>query len=127
MSEVPWSVVFAADAIQDFLLIQDHLNHVYRGFGESVEEASHHSQARIEQIINSAERLAVAPLLGESHDDLLPGLLHVALDRAVYWFRVRAEQHEIQVLAVFFGGQDHQRHMLVRLLQSSLDEPGDLP
>ncbi len=127
MSEVPWSVVFAADAIHDLLLIQDHLNQAYRGFGESVEEATHHAQARIEQIISSAERLAVAPLRGESHDDLLPGLRHLALDRAVYWFRMRPEQHEIQVLAVFFGGQDHQRHILVRLLQNGLDGPGALP
>ena len=35
---------------------------------------------------------------------LLPGLRHLALDRAVYWFRPRSEQREIQILAVFFGG-----------------------
>jgi len=38
---------------------------------------------------------------------------------STYWFRPRAEQREIQVLAVFFGGQNHQRRMLVRLLQNS--------
>ena len=53
------------------------------------------------------------------HDDLLPGLRHLALDPAVYWFQPRAEQREIQVLAVFFGGQNDQRRMLVRLLQNS--------
>ena len=37
------------------------------------------------------------------------------LDRAVYWFRPRAEQRDIQVLAVFFGGQDHQRHITKQL------------
>ena len=42
-------------------------------------------------------------------------------DRAVYWFRPRSEQREIQILAVFFGGQNHQRRMLVRLLQKSSD------
>ena len=57
--------------------------------------------------------MATAPLRGESLVDLLPGLRHLALDRAVYWFRPRAEQRDIQVLAVFFGGQDHQRRMLV--------------
>jgi hypothetical protein len=49
----------------------------------------------------------------------MPGLRHLALDRAVYWFRPRAEQQKIQVLAVFFGGPDHQRRMLVQLLQNS--------
>lgn len=118
-NESPWAVVFAADAIHDLLLISDHLLRAYQGFGESPEEASRHAAARIDAIISAAERLATAPLLGESHDDLLPGLRHLALDRAVYWFRPRPQEREIQVLAVFFGGQDHQRHMLVRLLQGS--------
>ncbi|WP_255097000.1 hypothetical protein [Synechococcus lacustris] len=39
------------------------------------------------------------------------GLRCLALDRA--------EQREIQLLAVVFGGQNHQRRMLVRLLQNS--------
>ena len=116
-SEAPWAVVFAADAVNDLLLISDHLLQAYQGFGEPLEEASRHAAARIEAVISAAERLATAPLRGESHHDLLPGLRHLALDRAVYWFRPRPQQREIQVLAVFFGGQDHQRHMLVRLLQ----------
>jgi hypothetical protein len=52
--------------------------------------------------------LATAPLRGESLVDLLPGFRYLALDHAVYWFRPRAEQRDIQELAVFFGGQDHQ-------------------
>ena len=119
MSEAPWTVVFAAEAINDLLLITEHLTQAYCGFGEPLEDANRHAQARIEAIISAAERLATAPLRGESHDDLLPGLRHLALDRAIYWFRPRVEQRDSQVLAVFFGGQDHQRHMLVRLLQNS--------
>ena len=119
MSEAPRSVVFAAEAINDLLLITEYLTQAYCGFGEPSAEANRHAQVRIEAIIAAAERLATAPLRGESHDDLLPGLRHLALDRAVFWFRPRAEQREIQVLAVFFGGQDHQRRMLVRLLQNS--------
>ena len=119
MSEAPWSVVFAAEAINDLLLITEYLTQAYCGFGEQSAEANRHAQVRIEAIIAAAERLATAPFRGDCHDDLLPGLRHLALDRAVYWFRPRAEQREIQVLAVFFGGQDHQRRMLVRLLQNS--------
>lgn len=118
-SEAPWRVVFAADAINDLRLIYDHLIQAYQGFGESLEEASRHAAARIDAIICAAERLATAPLRGESHDDLLPGLRHLALDRAIYWFRPQPQLRDIQVLAVFFGGQDQQRHMLVRLLQKS--------
>lgn len=117
--EAPWVVVFAAEAINDLRLISDHLIQAYQGFGEPQAEARRHAAARIDAIISAAERLATAPLRGESHDDLLPGLRHLALDRAVYWFRPRPQQQEIQVLAIVFGGQDHQRHMLVRLLQGS--------
>lgn len=117
--EAPWVVVFAAEAINDLRLISDHLIQAYQGFGEPPAEAHFHAAARIDAIISAAERLATAPLRGESHDDLLPGLRHLALDRAVYWFRPRPQQREIQVLAIVFGGQDHQRHMLVRLLQGS--------
>ncbi len=121
MSEAPWSVVFAEEAINDLLLITDYLTQSYCGFGEPQAEANRHAQVRIEAIIAAAERLATAPFRGECHYDLLPGLRHLALDRAVYWFRPRSEQREIQILAVFFGGQDHQRRMLVRLLQKSFD------
>ena len=117
MSEAPWTVVFAGESINDLLLITEYLTQAYCGFGELPAEANRHAQARIEAIIAGAERLATAPWRGESHDDLMPGLRHLALDRAVYWFRPRALQRDIQVLAVFFGGQDHQRRMLVRLLQ----------
>jgi len=119
MSEAPWRVVFAAEAINDLLLIAEYLRQSYCGFGEPTVEANRHAQERIEAIIAAAERLATAPFRGECHDDLLPGLRHLALDRAVVWFCPRAEQREVQVLAVFFGGQDHQRRMLVRLLQTS--------
>jgi toxin ParE1/3/4 len=93
------------------------LTQSYCGFGEPLAEAKRHAEVRIEAIITAAERLATAPFRAESHDDLLPGLRHLALDRAVYWCRPRAGQREIQVLAVPFGGQDHQHRMLVRLLQ----------
>ena len=113
MNEAPWTVVFAAEAINDLVLITDYLTQAYWGFGEPQAEAHSHSRLRIEAIITAAERLAPAPLRGESHDDLLPGLRHLALDRAVYWFRPRSEQREIQVLAMFFGGQDHLRCLLL--------------
>jgi plasmid stabilization system protein ParE len=117
MSPVPWSVLFAADAVEDLALIEAHLIRAYRAFGEQPIEAVQHAQARVEAIIAAAERLAMAPLRGEAHDELLPGLRHLALDGAVYWFRPLPPMRDVQVLAVFFGGQDHQRHMLVRLLQ----------
>ena len=41
---------------------------------------------------------------------------HLAIGRAIYWFDIDEEREMVRVLAVFFGGEDHVRHMLVRLL-----------
>jgi plasmid stabilization system protein ParE len=117
----PWSVVFADAAEDDLTLIEAHLIEAYAGFGEGPVDAVRHARDRIDAIIATAERLAAAPFRGERHDDLLPGLRHLALDGAIYWFLTDAEARQVRVLAVFFGGQDHQRHMLVRLL--SQDRP----
>lgn len=117
MTDVAWTVVFATAAAEDLALIDDHLCEAYQGFGESQAEARRHAQARIEAIIASAERLATAPYRGEAHEDLLPGLRHLALSGAIYWFVTDAGSTQVRILAIFFGGQDHQRHMLVRLLR----------
>lgn len=109
-------VTFAAAAFDDLLLIEDHLRAAYQDFGEDGAVAAQHAAERVEAILDAAERLSYAPFRGESHDDLMPGLRHLTLKRAVYWFLPDSGAREVRVLAIFFGGQDHQRHMLVRLL-----------
>lgn len=116
MTASGWTVVFAADAASDLALIEDHLFQAYLGFGEDATEASRHAVSRIESIIATAERLATAPFRGEAHDDLHPGVRHLAINSAVYWFVPDTGSRQVRLLAIFFGGQDHRRHMLVRLL-----------
>ena len=108
---------FAADAERDFGLIFDHLLRSYLDFGESLESALDHAEARIIEIRAAAERILTAPYRGERHDDILPGLWHLAIGRAIYWFDICESRKTVRVLAVFFGGQDHVRHMMARLLQ----------
>jgi toxin ParE1/3/4 len=112
-----WTVAFAAAAAADLDLIETHLAEAYRSFGESPKEALAHAAARVEAIIAAAERLTTAPFRGQARDDLLPGLRHLSLNSAIYWFVTDEVALEVRVLAIFFGGQDHQRHMLVRLLR----------
>ena len=109
-------IEFSAEAERDFALIFDHLFESYRSFGESVEAALDHCDDRIRDIRQEAERLGAAPYRGERHEDLLPGLRHLTIDRAIYWFDVNDEEQRVRILAIFFGGQDHVRHMLSRLL-----------
>ena len=111
-----FSIEFSADAERDFELIFDHLLESYRSFGESTEEALVHVARRIDGIRESASTLLVAGHRGMLHEDMLPGLRHVAIDRAIYWFQVHEAEEKVRVLAIFFGGRDHIRHMLTRLL-----------
>lgn len=57
-----------------------------------------------------------APHRGERHEDILPGLRHLTINRAIYWFEVNPRDETVRILAVFFGGQDHVRHMLAKLI-----------
>lgn len=110
---------FAAEAERDFALIFDHLVASYQSFGEPPEAALDHARSRALSIRTAAERILAAPHRGERHDDLLPGLRHLTIDRAIYWFEVDEDATgggTVRILAVFFGGQDHIRHMLLRLL-----------
>ena len=54
---------------------------------------------------------------GERRDDVLPGTRHLAIGRAIYWFDVDERRETVRILAVFFGGQDHVRRMIARLLK----------
>ena len=108
---------FSAEAERDFWLIFDHLLQSYVAFGESVESALDHAARRVFEIRANAERILTAPNRGERHDDILPGVRHLAIGRAIYWFDVDEASETVRVLAVFFGGQDHVRHMLARLLE----------
>ena len=107
---------FSAEAERDFGLIFDHLLNSYLGFGESLESALDHAEARVLEIRAAAERIPIAPHRGERHDDILPGVRHLAIGRAIYWFDIDEQRQTVRVLAVFFGGQDHVRHMMARLL-----------
>ena len=110
---------FSAEAERDFGLIFDHLLRSYLDFGENLESALDHAGARVLKIRSDAGRILSAPHRGERHDDILPGLRHLSIGRAIYWFDVNEANDAVRVLAVFFGGQDHVRHMLARLLEDN--------
>jgi plasmid stabilization system protein ParE len=118
---MPFAVEFSAESERDFELIFDHLFESYIGFGESPEEALEHAAQRIMGIRRAADRLAMFPIRGTARDDVLPGVRYLAIDRAIYWFDVDEAAQKLRILAIFFGGQDHIRHMLLRLLRE--DEP----
>ena len=118
---MPFAIEFSARSERDFELIFDHLFESYLHFGESIEEALDHAAKRILDIRRAADRLSTFPIRGTARDDILPGLRHLTIDRAIYWFDVDEAAGKVRILAVFFGAQDHVRHMLVRLLGDASD------
>lgn len=116
-----WRIEFAAEAERDFALILDHLVDSYISFGDSPTEATQRATQRLGDILDDSLRIATAPFRGQCHDDLLPGLRQLAFGKASFWFTVDETEELIQVLSVFFGGQDQQRRMLVRLLEQRRD------
>lgn len=113
---MPWEIEFSAAAERDLELIFFHLADSFVEFGTSRSAAAEQALARVQNIRDKAGRIASAPQRGEAHDELLPGLRHLTLDKAIYWFLVDEKQGRVRVLAIFYGGQDHQRQMLLRLL-----------
>ena len=116
-----WTVEFAAAAERDFELIFDHLLQSYQEFGDGFDPAFDRAEQRISAIQSSARDLAKIPFQGTLRPDILPGLRFVRHDKAVFWFVAQEDQQIVRILSVFFGSQDHIRHMLARLL-SGLSE-----
>lgn len=116
-----WTVEFAEAAEQDFELIFDHLFQSYSDFGDDFETVLDRTEQRILAIQSSALELAKVPFQGTLRPDILEGLRYVQHNKAVFWFIANENQKVVRVLAVFFGGQDHIRHMLARLLSATLE------
>ena len=110
-----WTVEVEARAQVD-------LDHAYSFFleaaldlGEDRAGAARSARTRLERTIAAAARLAVAAHVGTLHDDIAPGLRHVTIDGAIFWFRPDVASKVVRIIGIFHGGQDHLGRMLARL------------
>lgn len=111
-----WTVERAAAADADLDLIFDFLFQSALDFGEPADRAFDQASRRLRAIEDAIFTLGTAPHQGTLDPHLLPGLRHVSKARAIIYFDTDEDAQRLRVLAVFFGGQDHQRRMLIRLL-----------
>lgn len=111
-----WTVERAAAADADLELIFDFLFQAALDFGEPAGRAFEQAARRVRAIEDAAFRLGAAPRQGTLMPELLPGLRRVTRERAIIYFDTEETAEGLHVLAIFFGGQDHQRRMLLRLL-----------
>ena len=111
-----YTLLRAEAVARDLELIFEFLYEAALQFGEDSPAAFDRAAVRIRAIEEAMEALSEVPHQGTRRDDLLPGLRQVTKGRAVFYFDVDNSARSLTVLAIFYGGQDHHRHMLVRLL-----------
>ncbi|MEM8985296.1 MAG: type II toxin-antitoxin system RelE/ParE family toxin [Pseudomonadota bacterium] len=110
-----YKVVRTEQAVRDLDFIFDHLVESYSALGDAIDIAVERAVHRLRMIDDDMEALAQVPFQGTLRPELMVSLRHVTKNNAIFYFHVDENARIISVLAVFFGGQDHQRHMLARL------------
>ncbi|MDE1994609.1 MAG: type II toxin-antitoxin system RelE/ParE family toxin [Rhizobiaceae bacterium] len=110
-----YEVVRSVASDRDLGLILDHLVNSYMTLGDPPADAFERAAQRIRSIEADMLALARTPHQETLRPELGPGLRHVTKNHAVFYFDVDDDNRRVRILAIFFGGQDHVRHMLARL------------
>lgn len=71
---------------------------------------------RLEKIGADAIALTHAPYQGTRCPELGQNTRRVTKDRATFYFDLNEDRQIIRLLAIFYGGQDHDPRILARLL-----------
>ena len=112
-----WTVEFSRASEHDLSLIFDHLFEAYNDLGETETEAFDHAAERVMGIRDSAVGLSMNPQRGTLREAHGPNVRNITINKAIIWFQLDEERQTVRILAFFFGGQDHIRQMLRRLLE----------
>lgn len=110
-----YKVELSEESEIDLDQIFDHLVDAHMQFGEPLEDAVEQASERIRRIRNDIFNLGRTYYQGTLSPDIAEGLRHVTKNRAIIYFDAYENRGIVQVIAVFFGGQDHKRHMLKRI------------
>ena len=110
-----YRVVRSVRCNEDLELIFDHLFRAYQELGDPPGTAFDRAVERLRGIEEELARLGDVPFQGTLEPRIMDGLRHVTRDRAVFYFMVDEASQVVRVLGVFFGGQDHRRHILGRI------------
>lgn len=112
-----FKVEFSAEAELDINLILDFLVDQYIAFGEAPVVVLDRAAERVRGIRARRRAAGEGASSGVLHSDILPGLRHATIGKAIFWFDVRESAATVTVLGVFFGGREHRIAMLRRLLE----------
>ncbi|CAN7680779.1 type II toxin-antitoxin system RelE/ParE family toxin [Neorhizobium sp. LjRoot104] len=110
-----YKVELSEESEIDLDQIFDHLVDAHMRLGQPLEDAVEQASERIRLIRNDIFGIGRTSYQGTLSPDIAEGLRHVTKNRAIIYFDVHESRGIVQVIAVFFGGQDHKRHMLKRI------------
>jgi len=99
----------------DLRLIFGFLVEAPKAYGEPMDRAVSMAGDRLMDVRTNLMSLSRVPHIGALQPDLGTNVRRVNKDRATFYFKVDDAAKVVRVMAVFYGGQDHQRRMLVRL------------
>tara|TARA_A100001391_G_C5048586_1_gene272810 strand:+ start:313 stop:663 length:351 start_codon:yes stop_codon:yes gene_type:complete len=103
---------------QDLDHLFDHLLDSYRDLGDGAQEAFNRAVARLIDVEDAIDALGQAPHQGTLWPEIMDGLRWVTKTRAILYFITNDSARCVDVLAVFYGGQDHRAWMLDRIGQA---------
>ncbi|MDU9005486.1 type II toxin-antitoxin system RelE/ParE family toxin [Sedimentitalea todarodis] len=115
-----YSIVRSLQCDEDLELIFDHLLDAYQDLGDTLDVALDRAATRLFGIEDDLESLGEVPFQGTLEPRIMEGLRHVTKSRAVFYFTIDETNETLRVLGVFFGGQDHIRHILARIASDQL-------
>ncbi len=110
-----YSVKRSAQSDLDLENIFRHLIESYLSLGEDLLNAIDLAEAKMNRINLDIQFLARLPHQGTISPHLGESVRHVTKDRAIIYFEIEETRRAVKILAVFFGGHDHRRHMATRM------------
>ena len=110
-----FEIIRSRNSVKDLDRIFDHLVESYIRLGEAPAEAVNIAANRLLTIRADMNALALAPHQGTLLDHMATGLRSVTKHKAIFYFDVDDAAKTVSILAIFFSGQDHHRHMSQRL------------
>jgi plasmid stabilization system protein ParE len=114
-----FKVVRSTQFDDDLDHIHEHLIGSYAGLGDTFVDAFDRATRRLDTLEADLDAIARSPYQGTLTPQIAQGLRHVTKNMAVFYFDIDEDSGSVVFLAVFFGGQDHHRHMSRRMKQSS--------
>lgn len=104
---------------QDLELILDFLVGAAEDFGEDKQTAFRLAEKRLAEIEAAMRQLGDTSHQGTLRPHLGENIRNVTKGRAVFYFDVDDDLQRVRILAIFFGGQDHEARILIRLLDGA--------